>query len=64
MCSYKNLQNVEVMDDTVENQANLRAQCDQEPLAFYGVFGTIDLHESSYLILIKRAEVVGEIMNC
>lgn len=52
------------MDDTLENQGKIRSASDTTPLEFYGIFGSIDLPGGSYLIVIKQASFMGEIMKC
>lgn len=51
------------MEDTNENQ-NIIQNTEHKPLEFYGIFGTIDLPGGSYLIVINRAALVGEILKC
>lgn len=54
------------MEDTIANQTNLHnlSLIGHPPIEVYGIFGIMDLPTGPYLILISKADIIGELLNC
>ena len=62
-CSYPRKSTFEVTDDSVELTAKLE-QIAQEKMPCYGIFGILELTAGPYLVIIKTATILGQILEC
>ena len=52
------------MEDTSSNQNKVQLTQNGPPFEFFGIFGMMDFPTGSYLILIDKALIIGEILKC